>query len=62
MESTMLGIKYVLFLSIEIFVLATLATAFVLGVFAIVKEKLLASHGAEEARGDVPQVAHAHRS
>jgi hypothetical protein len=48
MESTMLGIKFVLFLIMEAFVVATVVGALILGLYQIVRDKVLEARRRDE--------------
>jgi hypothetical protein len=48
MESVMLTIKFVLFLAMEVFVVATLVGALILGLYQIVKDKVRESRRLDE--------------
>ena len=60
MESIMLTIKFVLFLAMEVFVVATLGAALILGLYQIVKEKVRESRYLDEIASETQTVAQTH--
>ena len=48
MESVMLTIKFAIFLAMEVFVVATMVGALILGVYQIVKDKIRESRRLDE--------------
>jgi len=48
MESVMLTVKFVLFLAIEVFVVATFVGAVILGVYSVIREKVQESRVQDE--------------
>ena len=48
MESVMLTLKFALFLAMEVFVVATIAGALILGLYQIVKDKMIESRRLDE--------------
>jgi hypothetical protein len=48
MESIMLTLKFALFLAMEVFVVAAIAGALILGLYQIVKEKVVESRRVDE--------------
>ena len=48
MESVMLTIKFVLFLAMEVFVIATMVSALILGLYQIVRDKVRESRRLDE--------------
>jgi hypothetical protein len=48
MESVMLTIKFALFLAMEVFVIATMVSALILGLYQIVKDKVRESRILDE--------------
>jgi hypothetical protein len=54
MESIMLTIKFVLFLAMEVFVVATIGAALILGVYQIVKNSIQQSKTVPMGRTSLP--------
>ena len=54
METTMLGIKYVLFLALELFVFAVMGVALIAGVYQIVREKIREARRLAEVAPETP--------
>jgi hypothetical protein len=54
MESIMLTIKFVLFLAMEVFVVATIGAALILGVYQIVKNSIQRSKTVPMGRTSLP--------
>jgi hypothetical protein len=48
MDAVMLTLKYLLFLAMEAFVVATIAAVFIVGVYQIVKDKILEARRLDE--------------
>lgn len=59
MESIMLTLKFALFLAMEIFVVATIAGALILGLYQIVKDKVTESRRLDEVAPETRPVASA---
>jgi len=54
MESIMLTVKFLLFLAMEVFVIATLGVALILGVYEIVKRRIRRSEPLPMGRTSLP--------
>jgi len=54
METTMLGIKYVLFLALEVFVFAVMGAALIAGLYQIVRDKIRESRRCDEVALETP--------
>jgi hypothetical protein len=54
MESIMLTVKFLLFLAMEVFVIATLGVALILGVYEIVKRRIRRSETLPMGRTSLP--------
>lgn len=52
MEATMLGVKYMLFLSLEVFVFAVMGAALLAGLYQIVRDRIRESRRLEEVTGE----------
>lgn len=57
METTMLGIKYVVFLALEVFVFAVMGAALIAGLYQIVGDKIRESRRLDEVALETPQAA-----
>lgn len=54
METTMLGIKYVLFLALEPFVIAAMGAVLIAGLYQVVRDKIRESRRLDEVAVETP--------
>lgn len=57
METAMLGIKYVLFLALELFVIAAMGAALIAGLYQVVRDKIRESRRLDEVATEAPPAA-----